>query len=258
MRRVSLRDHHASEDRTMNKNASYVRTGRRSAFAVLSALGVLGLLSASALRAPDYEKPNGAANRYIGSAKCKNCHQADANGNQYGAWSDAKHSHAYEVLETDEAKQVGAARGIANPVEAGECLKCHTTAYGEDKKLIKRGFKIEAGVQCETCHGPGEQHMKARFAAAADAGDDEGFGDEEPGWVGLPEGEIITVPPAETCAKCHNNDAPNFKGFCYYQFVQKISHLDPRKDRPAAKEIVCGCGHPEGHICSDACVTKGG
>ena len=242
----------------MNSKAIHGRTGRRSVFTAVGMLGVLGLLSATAIQPSDREGTRPVANRYIGASKCKNCHSSDASGNQYGAWKGAKHSHAFEGLATDEAKKAAADLGIADAQKADECLKCHTTAFGEDEKLIKRGFKIEEGVQCETCHGPGEQHMKARFAEAAKGGDEEGFGDEEPGWVALPEGEIIVNPSPEVCLECHNAEAPTFKGFCYYEFVQKVSHLDPRKERPEAEKVACTCGHPEGHTCTEACVEKGG
>ena len=236
-------------------------TGRSGRLALpvglLGALGMLGLLSATTIRSSDPGEPHATANRYIGSSKCKNCHKSEASGDQYGAWSDAKHSHAYEGLATEEAKKLAAEMGIGDPQQADECLRCHTTTHGVDEELVKRGFKIEEGVGCETCHGPGEQHMKARLAAAANAAEDEGFGDEAPALVELPDGEILASPPESRCLDCHNDSAPNFKGFCYREFVAKVSHWDPRKERPAREEVACHCGHPEGHVCTDACAEEG-
>ncbi len=37
------------------------------------------------------ERPN----RYIGVLRCKNCHQAKESGDQYGHWTESKHSKAY-------------------------------------------------------------------------------------------------------------------------------------------------------------------
>jgi hypothetical protein len=42
------------------------------------------------------------------------------------------------------------------------CVPCHTTGYGQ-----RRGFSDDlaeaamTGVQCEVCHGPGDDHVKA-------------------------------------------------------------------------------------------------
>lgn len=195
-------------------------------------------------------------NRYIGAAKCKNCHSYEEAGNQYGTWQEAKHSKAWHRLGEDPAKKVAADLGIDDPQKSDRCLKCHTTAFGEPEEMIKRGFDIEQGVQCETCHGPGELHMKARFAAAAM---EEDLADDElPKYVRIPEDELIFSPPQETCLGCHNDESPSFKSFCFFERVPEIRHLDPRKPRTAAELdalLVCGCEEPCG--CITGCPDDG-
>ncbi len=71
--------------------------------------------------------------QYVGAKKCKTCHKKELIGNQYGAWEEAKHSKAFETLKGEKALELAKAKGLTGPPhEAGECLKCHTTAYGED------------------------------------------------------------------------------------------------------------------------------
>ena len=208
------------------------------------ALGTIGL----GVPGTEEAVPTPAANRYIGAAKCKNCHSSEESGNQYHAWGEAKHSKAYETLGTDAAKALAAAAGIDDPQKADACIKCHSTAHGKPKEEIKRGFKSDLGVQCESCHGPGESHMKARFAAAAS-------GDLPEGRQVVPEGEIISNPPIKTCLGCHNDESPSFERFCYYEFVEKIRHLDPRKERDPKSLLVCGCDDP--CPCVDGCPEDG-
>ena len=124
--------------------------------------------------------------------------------------------------------------------------------------MIRKGFDRAQGVQCESCHGPGENHMKARFAAAVSAGEEEGFGDEEPAYTPVPRGEIISAPPVQTCLACHAKENPTFKRCCYYEFLPKVRHLNPKKPRTAeqlAALLVCGCAEP--CTCVDACPDKG-
>ncbi len=208
----------------------------------LVALLALPLLSSSS-RAPS---PTAAADRYIGAAKCKNCHSAEDQGDAYGTWSEAKHAHAFEVLKTPAAKEAGAKLGIDDPSTSDTCLECHVTGHGEDEGMLARGFKAELGVQCETCHGPGEAHMKARFKAAAS-------GEAPEGYQGIATEEMVVSPGVELCVGCHNPRSPSYKPFCYYEARGVIAHLDPRKPRTDEEKAAIGtcphgspCPHAEG------------
>ena len=230
----------------------------RSSRSLARSPAVVGLvflcLVGFALAASGPDSREAKPNRYIGAAKCKNCHTFEAGGNQYGAWQEAKHASAFEVLASDEAHQVAADLGIADPQKSDRCLKCHVTGHGEPEELFKNGFDVTQGVQCETCHGPGEEHLRARFRAAAQEEDlAEGQVAE---YVKVPEGEIITTPTKEVCYGCHNEESPSFKNFCFYERIAKIRHLDPRKPRTEeerAKLLICGCGDSCGcvHECPE-------
>ncbi len=187
--------------------------------------------------------------KYIGVDKCKNCHQADEGGNQYKHWQDSKHSKAFEALATDDAKKIAKEKGIEDAQKSDKCLKCHETAFGLPEDAIKKGFDPKAGVQCESCHGPGEAHMKARFAAAA-AADPAKKGERQT----IPAGEINALVDAKTCAGCHNSESPSFKPFCIHKRAAEIRHLDPRKNHDDIK-LICGCSGKDGckHVCDDKC-----
>jgi hypothetical protein len=184
-----------------------------------------------------------AESKFIGAAKCKNCHSAAESGDQFGAWEKAKHSHAFEVLASEEAKKSAASREITDPQANDACVKCHVTGFGLPEESFKRGFKKEAGVQCETCHGGGEDHMKARFKAAAAGAAAEGY-------QAVPEGEVIVTPGVQVCVACHNPESPNYKTFCYFEARAQVAHLNPLKPRTEEEKAAygkCPCGVPCPH-----------
>ena len=130
---------------------------------------------------------------YIGSAKCKMCHNFAKKGQQFKKWSAAKHSQAYTVLASEEAKKVAASLGIADAQKSGKCLKCHSTAYNFTESKVAAKVKVEEGVGCESCHGPGsiykgmsimKNHKKSVKAGLSN--------------------------PKKTCVKCHNTGSPTW------------------------------------------------
>jgi hypothetical protein len=218
--------------------------------ALFVALLVVGLLSAISSADPGQAKK---ANRFIGAQKCKSCHSAKDTGNQFEALSKMKHAHAFEVLASDEAKKTAKEKGIDDPQKADACVKCHVTAFGVADAEIAKGFDRTIGVQCETCHGPGEAHMKARMAAAAS---------EDPDapkvYKGLPEGEVVTHPAMAVCTGCHNTDSPNYKPFCHCKAKLEIRHLNPKRERTDAEKAalaVCECKAECG--CKQECCKDG-
>jgi hypothetical protein len=68
---------------------------------------------------------------YMGAEYCGSCHLEE-----YKAWSNSSHSKAFVHLPADKK-------------EERACLSCH--AMG----TFEKHDPIFAGVQCESCHGPG-------------------------------------------------------------------------------------------------------
>jgi hypothetical protein len=211
----------------------------------MAAVAMVALVLAQSGKTAKEEPASGKAsvNKYIGADKCKNCHQSEASGNAHGVWKKEAHSRAFDTLASDKAKEIAKQKGIDDPQKNDQCLRCHTTAFGAAAEMIKKGFEAKHGVQCESCHGPGEAHFKARFAAAAKAGDD-GARQE------IPAGEILSGVDQKTCLSCHNQESPTFKPFCFHERAAKIAHLDPRKPRAAEDRLVCGCEKCE---CAHGC-----
>jgi Cytochrome c554 and c-prime len=112
----------------------------------------------------------GADFKYAGAAKCKICHKKEKTGNQYGIWQQNRHSKAYQVLASDEAKRLALEIGVSsNPQEAKACLICHTPSQFDtkgnkrsDSRFLSK-YQPSDGVQCEDCHGAGEKYRNKRI-----------------------------------------------------------------------------------------------
>ena len=95
-------------------------------------------------------------NGYASATACQQCHEQE-----YLQWSATRHAFAYQTLLKKER------------YFDVECVSCHTTGFG-----YPTGFQIGdqdstlEGVQCETCHGPGKQHVgnpkKSNIRSGAD------------------------------------------------------------------------------------------
>jgi hypothetical protein len=160
----------------------------------------------------------GADAKYVGASKCKTCHKKELIGDQYGAWEKSAHAKAFELLKGEKAKEVAAAKGIAGaPHEAAECLECHATAQGlSAAQVAAKPLKVEDGVQCESCHGPGSDYKKKK--TMADHAASVAAGMWEPG-----KKEAI-------CTACHNDKSPTWdaaKGFDFEARKKDIAHPIP-------------------------------
>jgi len=175
--------------------------------AILVAVCLVVLLMAMATAYSAEEKKE---HQYVGVTGCKGCHSSDkVGGTQYNVWKDESHSKGYEILASDQAKEVAAKAGVeGNPQEADACLKCHVTAWGAKKELLAASWKKEDGVGCESCHGPGKDYMPMNVMKDHDAAVAAGLA-------------IITK---ETCTACHNTDSPTYKEFKYEEALEVIKH----------------------------------
>jgi len=74
---------------------------------------------------------------------------------------------------------------VGEELKDPECLSCHTTGYGKGGYEIGKAPSHNSNfenVQCESCHGPGGDHMKAPKSKKK---------------------STITRTP-KSCAECHN------------------------------------------------------
>jgi hypothetical protein len=88
------------------------------------------------------------AAKHVGSDACKSCH-----AKEYESWAAGPHSHALASLES-KGKTADA-----------NCQKCHTTGFGRaggfEPGSAPASHPDLARVGCESCHGPGGDHIHA-------------------------------------------------------------------------------------------------
>ena len=154
-----------------------------------------------------------AEQNYVGADSCKMCHKKAEKGDQYGSWKQSGHAGAYEVLASDKAKEIAVAKGIGNPQENGECLKCHVTGYGLDASRYEKKYTIEEGVACESCHGPGGDYKNIKIMKDVEQAKANG----------------LIIPTEGTCSECHNEESPTFEGFDFEESYAEIAHPNPER-----------------------------
>ena len=84
--------------------------------------------------------------------------------------------------------------------------------------MLDKKFSIEDGVQCETCHGPGEKYKSMKIMKDHASAIENGLTD-------FSSKEKIEA----HCKKCHNEESPTFKEFKFDEMWAKIKHNIPEK-----------------------------
>ncbi|MDQ7779276.1 MAG: HEAT repeat domain-containing protein [Planctomycetota bacterium] len=205
---------------------------RRGRFVLLVSAAALFCSSMLALGLyPQQQAPRPQA---VGVDLCRDCHSTKTIGDQYSVWLNSKHALAYQTLLTDKAREVAKEKNIVGPPhKAAECLRCHVTGYSPKSvtaDMFARSFRLEEGVGCEACHGPG-----SLYRASQDIMSDRRRAME----VGL------FIPDEKTCIACHNTLSPTFKTFNYDESLKKIEH-PIAKESPTDKGITWLPGMAEG------------
>ncbi len=128
----------------------------------IASIFALALLGGLCLAGPEDHGGRRVIPVYVGSRVCGECHWGKKSGNQYEKWLHSPHAGAYAALWTSAAKEIARLSGIpAEPQESLVCLGCHATAWDTEGWERDETFVLEDGVQCERCHGPGSEYIRA-------------------------------------------------------------------------------------------------
>jgi len=179
---------------------------------VLILLGVFLLVLSNFVLSQEKPKTEQKAFKYIGTFKCKLCHNTPQKGKVYDWWAAEKHSKAYGTLANEQSKNIAKGMGIADAQKSEKCLVCHVTGYNAPAAQKDVKYSMVEGVTCEACHGPGEayqamKYMKDPILAAKEAG--------------------LIKPTNEVCITCHNKKSPTYKAFKFEEAVKLIKHGPP-------------------------------
>jgi YVTN family beta-propeller protein len=128
--------------------------------------------------------------RFVGRAVCVECHAPDHRAKPCSLRSVPEHGRAYAALRKQEALEIAALSGVAwAPTESRICMACHTAAGDVGRRWTADTFRVQDGVQCESCHEAGSLHAAWRRTA----------GSEE----GRPRFDVAPAREPETCRPCH-------------------------------------------------------
>lgn len=177
---------------------------------ISSVLGIIFIITGFQIQ--DEPKKHG----YIGVEACGMCHKTEKQGKQLDIWKNSAHAKAYQTLLTKEADEIAKEKGYETPAAKTEaCLKCHASGYDVDESLIGKKFKIEDGVQCETCHGPGSDYKDMKIMKSREES--------------IKNGLIVYDDYEDLCVKCHNPESPTYKEINFEEAWEKIKHPVPNK-----------------------------
>lgn len=163
-----------------------------------------------------YHSDDTKKHSYVGTETCGMCHKTDKQGRQLDIWKKSAHSKAYTILTTEAADKIAKEKGFKTPaVKTAECLKCHASEHNVDAALLGKKFKVEDGVQCETCHGPGSDYKEIKIMKNKEES--------------VKNGLLVYEKPEKLCVKCHNAESPAYKEFKFEEMWDKIKHPVPEK-----------------------------
>ncbi len=131
------------------------------------------------------KKQQSGQSPFVGETVCQTCHEK-----QHKTWFDSQHAIAYESLEN------------VNKAFDPACIQCHTVGFDQPGGFFDMNVTGHLmGVQCESCHGAGREHVEAAGGKA------------------LPNTDWSKE---KVCAQCHTQ--PHSPGFDFDRYWPKIAH----------------------------------
>jgi hypothetical protein len=152
--------------------------------------------------------------RFVGSEKCQSCHEES-----YDVWKKSGHSDAWKTLAGADPPR------NFDP----ECIACHVIGWNTTYYFpYEGGFLNEAktpelvDVGCESCHGPGEAHLRAEM------------GSDKEEQKKFQEASVLTLEDAKDrfCGGCHDLDnSPDFNFDTYWPLVEHHEDLGDEEEK---------------------------
>jgi YVTN family beta-propeller protein len=182
------------------------------------ALGIALLGATLSWSAPAAAQPKDPV--YVGVRVCSECHEGAHAGNQFGVWRRSPHAKAWAALSMPVSEEIARRSGIPEPPhEAVVCLGCHTTAADAEAWERDDTFRIEDGIQCETCHGPGSEYIDPEIMSNRELAMERG----------------LRFPTTKTCKVCHgpkgsHESTLGVSSWTPESGLERIAH--PRPDNP--------------------------
>lgn len=168
----------------------------------------------------------------VGSPRCKSCHKSRT-GDQWRIWTESAHARAFETLASEESKRIAAEKGLGDPQQENDCLRCHATKafLGPDVVVSeKANYTDSEGVGCESCHGPGSDYRPKKIMEDPQAARMAG---------------LVVDNSLEACKQCHNEDSPTYKGFEFEQRWAEIIHPVPGSEETSTNVLTGMPDYPD-------------
>jgi hypothetical protein len=125
------------------------------------------------------------SNDYAGAEHCRSCHQKE-----FEMWASGPHAKALSSLDKRQRQDP-------------RCRQCHTMVPDDKDPRL-------AGVQCETCHGPGRWYSPQHVMR-----------DKE-----LASLLYLQNPDEKTCTRCHTDSVPTLKPWNFAEKLPLIRHWE--------------------------------
>jgi hypothetical protein len=138
------------------------------------------------------------ASKVVGPNACAECHKQETE-----AWKTTHHFKTYrEMPRNEKGKEIAAKMGVRRINSESLCLNCHYTVQEKDGSS-----KPVAGISCESCHGAGQDWIKAHSSFSGKTEQTESRAEEEARWK-LADSQGMIRPStlyrlAKNCYSCH-------------------------------------------------------
>lgn len=132
---------------------------------------------------------------YVTSEACAKCHQTE-----YDIWKKSRHFNAFAALETKKRTYDAA------------CIGCHSLGFQKPGGFVNiKATQHLANVQCESCHGPGAEHVAKPTVAS-----------------------YKTPTKNQSCLICH--DRENSPDFDFAKYWPVVAHGNSLKQPPVRRK----------------------